>query len=109
MRLAVALFWLAMACMASFAGLDATVPGLFFVIGVALVVSGRLRAQPPARRRLAARGGRFRGMVGAITFGQFGAPLIVVLLRDTALVAFALATMLRAHVLPFGSLYRASA
>lgn len=111
MTLASAAFWLAMAGVAAFAGLDAAVLGLFFVIGAALVYPGGYLLNRLLGGDLTARGSAFRGMVGAITVGQFlGAPLIVaLLLRDTALVAFALATMLGAHFLPYGWLYRAPA
>lgn len=111
MTLAAALFWLAMAGVAAFAGLDAAVLGMFFVVGAALVYPGGYALNRVLGGDLGARGSAFRGMVGAITLGQFlGAPLIVaLLLRDTALVAFALATTLGAHFLPYGWLYRAPA
>lgn len=111
MTLASAAFWLAMACVAAFAGLDAAVLGLFFVIGAALVYPGGYLLNLLLGGDLTAGGSEFRGMVGAITAGQFlGTPLIVaLLLRDTALVAFALATMLGAHFMPYGWLYRAPA
>ncbi len=111
MTLAAALFWLAMACVAAFAGLDGGTLGTFFIVGAALVYPGGYLLNRVLGGDLAARGSEFRGMVGAITVGQMlGAPVIVALLvRDTALVAFVLATMLGAHFLPYGWLYRAPA
>lgn len=111
MTLAAALFWIAMAGVAAFAGLDAGGLGLFFVVGAALVYPGGYLFNRVFGGDLTARGSELRGMVGAITVGQLlGTPLIVaLLLRDTPLVAFALATMLGVHFLPYGWLYRAPA
>lgn len=111
MTLAAAAFWLAMAGVTAFAGLDGGVLGLFFVVGAALVYPGGYLANRLLGGDLTARGSAFRGMVGAITLGQFlGTPVIVaLLLRETPLVALALATMLGAHFLPYGWLYRAPA
>jgi hypothetical protein len=80
-------------------------------VGAALVYPGGYGLNRLLGGDLTARGSAFRGLVAAITVGQLlGAPLIVaLLLRDTALVAFALATMLGAHFLPYGWLYRAPA
>ncbi|TCZ82829.1 hypothetical protein [Lysobacter sp. N42] len=109
MTLAAALFWLAMAGVSAFAGLSPGVLGAFFVVGVALVYPGGWALNRAFGGDLTARGSAFRGLVGAITAGQLlGAPLVVaLLLRDPALVAFALAAMLGAHFLPYGWLYRA--
>ena len=111
MTLASALFWIAMAGVTAFAGLDAGALGLFFAVGAALVYPGGYLLNRMLGGDLTARGSEFRAMVGAITVGQLlGTPLIVaLLLRDTPLVAFALATMLGAHFLPYGWLYRAPA
>lgn len=111
MTLAAALFWLAMAVVAAFAGLDPARLGLFFVIGGALVYPGGFLINRALGGDLTARGSEFRGMVGAITVGQvLGWPLMVALLAmEVRLVAFALAAMLGAHFLPYGWLYRAPA
>lgn len=111
MTLAAAAFWLAMAGVAAFAGLDAGVLGLFFVVGAALVYPGGWLLNRMLGGDLTARGSEFRGLVGAITLAQWlGTPLVVaLLLRDTALVAFALAVLLGAHFLPYAWLYRSFA
>jgi hypothetical protein len=109
MTLAAALFWAAMAGVSAFAGLSPGVLGAFFVLGAALVYPGGWLLTRLFGGDLTAHGSAFRGMVGAITVGQLlGAPLIVaLLLREPALVTFALAIMLGAHFLPYGWLYRA--
>ncbi|MGY3266381.1 DUF7010 family protein [Lysobacter sp. HA35] len=111
MTLASAVFWLAMALVAAFAGLDAAHLGLFFVIGGALVYPGGYLLNRVFGGNLTARGSEFGGMVGGITVAQMlGWPLIVaVLVMDVRLIAFALSAMLGAHFLPYGWLYRSPA
>lgn len=111
MTLAAAAFWLAMAAVAAFAGLAPGALAVFFVVGAALVYPGGWALDRAFGGDLTARGSAFRGLVGAITLGQLlGAPLVVALLvRDPALLAFALAAMLGAHFLPYAWLYRAPA
>lgn len=111
MTLAAALFWLAMAGVSAFAGLSPGVLGAFFAVGAVLVYPGGWLLNRAFGGDLTARGSALRGLVGAITVGQLlGAPLVVaLLLRDPALLAFALAVMLGAHFLPYGWLYHAPA
>lgn len=111
MTLAGAAFWLAMAGVATFAGLDAARLGMFFVIGGALVYPAGYLLNRLLGGDLAARGSELRGLVAAITAGQvLGWPVVVaLLLMETRLVAFVLASMLGAHFLPYGWLYRAPA
>src|SRR6476469_5028647 len=70
MTLASAVFWLAMAVVAAFAGLAAARIGLFFVIGGALVYPGGYLLNRAFGGDLTARGSEFRGIVGAITGAQ---------------------------------------
>lgn len=111
MTLAAAAFWAAMAAVSAFAGLDAGALALFFVCGGVLVYPGGYVLNRLLGGDLTARGSEFRGLVAAMTAGQvLGWPMVVfLLLRDTALLAFALAAMLGAHFLPYGWLYRAPA
>ncbi|HEY4581472.1 MAG TPA: hypothetical protein VIG88_01180 [Lysobacter sp.] len=111
MTFATAAFWLAMAGVAAFAGLDAARLGLFLVIGGVLVYPLGFVLDRALGGDLSARGSEFRGLIGAITAGQMlGWPVIVALLiTRVELVAFALATMLGVHFLPYGWLYRTPA
>ena len=111
MTLAAVAYWVAMAAVSAFAGLDAGALAVFFVIGGALVYPAGYLLNRALGGDLLARGSEFRGMVAAITAGQLlGWPtLVALLLMEVRLVAFALAAMLGAHFLPYGWLYRASA
>ena len=111
MTLASAAFWLAMAGVATFAGLDPRRLGLFFLVGGALVYPAGWLCNRAFGGELTAPGSELRGLVGAITFVQMlGWPLLVALLGlRTDVVAFALAASLGAHFLPYGWLYRAPA
>lgn len=102
-------FWLAMAAVSAFAGLDAGALALFFAIAGALVYPAGHLLNRALGGDLFARGAALRGMVGAITVGQMlGWPMLVALLvLEVPLVAFALAAMLGAHFLPYGWLYHA--
>ncbi|WP_133477908.1 DUF7010 family protein [Cognatilysobacter segetis] len=111
MTLASAAFWLAVAGVARFAGLDPTPLGVCFLVGGALVYPAGWLCNRAFGGDLTARGSELRGLVGALTVGQMlGWPLLVALLwLRTDLVAFALAASLGAHFLPYGWLYRAPA
>jgi hypothetical protein len=104
-------FWVAMAAVSAFAGLDAGALGLLFVIGGVLVYPAGYLLDRALGGDLLARGAALRGLVGAITVGQMlGWPVLVALLvLEVPLVAFALAAMLGAHFLPYGWLYHAPA
>lgn len=111
MTFASAGFWLAMAAVADFAGLDAGALALFFAVGGLVVYPAGWLLNRAMGGDLTARGSELRGIVGAITVGQMlGWPLVAaLLLAEAPLVAFALAVMLGAHFLPYGWLYRAPA
>jgi hypothetical protein len=111
MTLASAGFWLAMAGVATFAGLDPWRLGVFFLVGGALVYPAGGLCNRAFGGDLTARGSELRGLVGAIVVGQMlGWPLLVALLwLRTDLIAFALAASLGVHFLPYGWLYRAPA
>jgi hypothetical protein len=109
MTLAAALFWAGMAGVSAFAGLSPGALGAFFAVGAALVYPAGWAINRALGGDLTARGSAFRGLVGAITVGQLlgSALVIALLLRDPALLGFALAVMLGVHFLPYGWLYRA--
>ena len=111
MTLASAAFWLAMAGVAAFAGLDPRRLGTFFLVGGALVYPAGWLCNRVLGGDLTARGSELRGLVGAITVGQMlgWPPLVALLWLRTDRVAFALAASLGAHFLPYGWLYRAPA
>ncbi|HZX79613.1 MAG TPA: hypothetical protein VFE72_01495 [Lysobacter sp.] len=111
MTLAAVPFWIAMAAVAAFAGLDPAALAVFFVVAGALVYPAGYLLDRALGGDLAARGSELRGIVGAITVAQLlGWPLILaVLAMEVRLVAFALAATLGAHFLPYGWLYRAPA
>ncbi|HEY4556063.1 MAG TPA: hypothetical protein VIG68_06470 [Lysobacter sp.] len=109
MTFAAAGFWLAMAAVAAFAGLDPAMLALVLAVGGALVYPAGYLLNRALGGDLLARGSELRGLVGAITVGQaLGWPLLVALLAlEVRVVAFALAGMLGAHFLPYGWLYHA--
>lgn len=111
MTFAAAGFWLAMAAVSAFAGLDAGVLALFFAVAGVLVYPAGWALNRMLGGDLLARGTALRGIVGAVTLGQMlGWPVIVALLvYEPGLVAFALAAMLGVHFLPYGWLYHAPA
>lgn len=111
MTAASALFWLALAAVAAWAGLDTGALARFFVVGAAVVYPLGYGLNRLLGGDLTAHGSGLRGLVGMLSLGQlFGWPVVVALLsRDPALIAFALAVMLGVHFLPYAWLYRAPA
>lgn len=111
MTLASAAFWLTMAAVAAFAGLDAGALALFFAIGVALVYPAGYVINRACGGDLLARGSVFRELVGVVLPGEWlAAPIVIaLLLTELRLVTFALAISLGAHFLPFAWLYRSPA
>jgi hypothetical protein len=108
MTLAASLYWLGMAVVSAFAGLQPGPLALFFLFGTLLVYPLGWLLTRRAGGDLFARGHPLRGAIVLFAATQVLAwPLLATLfLRDRALVAFALAAMLGAHFLPYGWLYR---
>lgn len=111
MTLASTGFWVAMAAVSAFAGLDASALALFFVIASVLVYPAGYLLNRALGGDLLARGAVLRSLVVTVGLGpMLGWPLLaVLLLQAVPLVAFAVAAVLGAHFLPFGWLYRTPA
>lgn len=111
MTLAAFAYWLAMAAVAAWAGLDPEPLGTFFLAGTVLVYPLGWALNRLAGGDLLARGHPLGGLVRVLGASQLLTwPMLAILFfRDLPMLAYALAALLGAHFLPYGWLYRASA
>lgn len=111
MTLAASLYWLALAAVTAWAGLQPRILALFFVLASLLVYPLGWLLNRWSGGDLLARGHPLAGLIYVFAATQpLGWPLMaLLLLRDSQLLAFALAALLGAHFLPFGWLYRCAA
>lgn len=108
MTLAAVLYWVGLAAVSAWSGLEQGPLGLFFLVATPLVYPLGWLLDRLFGGDLLARGHPLSGLILVNAATQpLGWPLMVLLyLRDPALLAFALAALLGAHFLPFGWLYR---
>lgn len=108
MTLAACLYWLGLAALAAWAGLEPGPLALFFLIATALVYPLGWWLDRLCGGDLLARGHPLSGMIVMLAATEaLGWPMLAILFRhDIGLLAFALAAMLGAHFVPFGWLYR---
>lgn len=108
MTLSACLYWLALSAVSAWAGLDARVLGVFFLVATALVYPLGWLLDRWCGGDLLARGHPFRSLIYVFAATQaLGWPMLALLLvRDQELLSFALAALLGAHFVPFGWLYR---
>ena len=111
MTLAACLYWLALAAVAAWAGLQPGPLALFFLAATPTVYPLGWTLNRCFGGDLLARGHPFAGLVLVLGASQLLAwPMLAVLFaQDRALLAFALAALLGAHFLPYGWLYRSPA
>lgn len=111
MTLAASLYWLGLAAVTTWAGLQPQSLAIFFLIATALVYPLGWWLDRLCGGDLLAWGQPFSGLILVLAGSQgLGWPMLAVLLRhDMSLLPFALATMLGAHFIPFGWLYRSAA
>lgn len=108
MTVAACLYWLALAGVSAWAGLDPEPLALFFLVATVLVYPLGWLLDRAVGGDLLARGHPFGTLIGVFAATQaLGWPMLALLLvRDAELLAFALAALLGAHFVPFGWLYR---
>lgn len=108
MTLSAVLYWLGLAAVSAWGGLDQGPLGLFFLVATPLVYPLGWLLDRWCGGDLLAQGHPLSGLIHVFAVTQpLGWPLMALLyLRDPALLAFALAALLGAHFLPFGWLYR---
>ena len=111
MTLAACLYWLGLAVVTAWAGLKSQPLAIFFLIATAAVYPLGWLLDRFCGGDLLARGHPFSGLILVQAGIQaLGWPMLAVLFRnDPLLLPFALATMLGAHFVPFGWLYRSPA
>lgn len=111
MTAAACLYWLGLALVTAFAGLQPQVLAAFFVIATAIVYPLGWLLDRACGGDLFARGHPLSGLIAMMAGTEaLGFPMMALLFRDEpALLAFALAAMLGAHFVPFGWLYRSPA
>lgn len=111
MTVAACLYWLGLALVTAFAGLQPPALAAFFVVATALVYPLGWLLNRWCGGDLFARGHPLSGLIVMLAATEaLGIPLMVLLFRDEpALLAFALAAMLGAHFVPLGWLYRSPA
>ncbi|KQY49308.1 hypothetical protein [Lysobacter sp. Root494] len=111
MTAAACLYWLGLALVTAFAGLQPPVLAAFFVIATAIVYPLGWLLDRACGGDLFARGHPLSGLVAMLAATEaLGFPMMALLFRDEpTLLAFALAAMLGAHFVPFGWLYRSPA
>ena len=109
MTLAACVYWLAMATVAAWAGLDPEALGVFFLVGTVFVYPLGWALNRLFGGDLLARGHPLGGLVRVLGASQLLTwPLVTILFfRDLPVLAYALAALLGAHFLPYGWLYRA--
>lgn len=111
MTLAAALYWLGLAVVTAWAGLEPQALAIFFLIATLLVYPLGWLLDRLFGGDLLAREHPFSGLILVLAGSQaLGWPMLAVLFRhDMSLLPFALAAMLGAHFVPFGWLYRSVA
>jgi len=111
MTAAASLYWLGLASVTAFAGLQPRALAAFFVIATAVVYPLGWLLDRACGGDLFARGHPLSGLIAMMAATEaMGFPMMALLFRDEpALLAFALAAMLGAHFVPFGWLYRSPA
>ena len=108
MTLAAAVYWLALAAVSAWAGLQPGPLALFFLAATPLVYPLGWLLNRAFHGDLLARGHEFAGLIAvqamsqALAWPMFG----VLFFQHRSLIAFALAALLGAHYLPYGWLYR---
>lgn len=111
MTAAACLYWLGLALVNAFAGLQPVALAAFFVIATAVVYPLGWLLNRCCGGDLFARGHPLSGLILVLAATEaLGLPMMALVFRDEpALLAFALAAMLGAHFVPFGWLYRSPA
>lgn len=111
MTLAAAVYWLALAAVSAWAGLQPGPLALFFLAATPLVYPLGWLLNRAFHGDLLARGHELAGLIKvqaasqALAWPMFG----VLFFQHRSLIAFALAALLGAHYLPYGWLYRSPA
>lgn len=111
MTLAAVLYWLGLAAVSAWAGLEPQPLAIFFLIATTLVYPLGWLLDRFFGGDLLARGHPLAGLIYVMAATQaLGWPMLLTLfVRDTELLAFALAALLGAHFVPYGWLYRSPA
>ncbi|HEY1139591.1 MAG TPA: hypothetical protein VGE88_05235 [Lysobacter sp.] len=111
MTAAACLYWLGLALVTAFEGLQPQALAAFFVIATAIVYPLGWLLDRACGGDLFARGHPFSGLIAMMAATEaLGFPMMALLFRDEpTLLAFALAAMLGAHFVPFGWLYQSPA